>query len=139
MKYLRALWVIVFGLVAMATAGGSTSRADVYDLTWHTIDAGGAVESSGGAFSLSGTIGQPDAGALSGGAFTLTGGFWFPQMPGDCNVDGGVDLHDYGTFGPCITGPGGGPVQPPCHCFDLDGDQDVDLEDWRAFVGSFTG
>jgi hypothetical protein len=27
-------------------------------------------------FSVSGTIGQPDAGMMSGGAFSLTGGFW---------------------------------------------------------------
>jgi hypothetical protein len=27
-------------------------------------------------YSLSGTIGQPDAGQMSGGNYTLTGGFW---------------------------------------------------------------
>jgi hypothetical protein len=41
-----------------------------------TIDGGGG-RSSGGTFSLGGTIGQPDAGLLSGSSFTLSGGFWF--------------------------------------------------------------
>ncbi len=55
---------------AIAQSGGS------YDLTWNTIDGGGAMFSTGGAYSLGGTIGQPDAGTLSGGAYTLAGGFW---------------------------------------------------------------
>ena len=32
--------------------------------------------STGGAYSLSGTFGQPDPGTLSGGSYTLNGGFW---------------------------------------------------------------
>ncbi|MEJ2211953.1 MAG: hypothetical protein P8129_23375 [Anaerolineae bacterium] len=55
---------------ALAQTGGS------YDLTWSTVDGGGATFSTGGAFSLGGTIGQPDAGQLSGGDYSLTGGFW---------------------------------------------------------------
>ena len=55
---------------AMAQSGGN------YDLTWNTIDGGGAMSATGGAFELSGTIGQMDAGNMSGGTFTLTGGFW---------------------------------------------------------------
>ena len=49
-----------------------------YDLTWSTIDAGGGVmNATGGAYTLGGTAGQPDAGAaMSGGGFTLVGGFW---------------------------------------------------------------
>lgn len=47
-----------------------------FALDWWTID-GGAGTSTGGVYSVSGTIGQPDAGpALSGGQFTLNGGFW---------------------------------------------------------------
>lgn len=57
----------------MASAG----MAQVYDVPWFTIDAGGAMGLSGGAFSMSGTTGQHDAGAaMSGGTFTLEGGFW---------------------------------------------------------------
>ena len=46
-----------------------------YSIDWHTLDGGGGT-SSGGAYSVTGTIGQPDAGTMSGGQFTLTGGFW---------------------------------------------------------------
>src|SRR3989442_15289849 len=46
-----------------------------YAIDWFTIDGGGGA-SSGGSFTLSGTIGQPDAGTLSGGNYALQGGFW---------------------------------------------------------------
>ena len=46
-----------------------------YAIDWFTVDGGGGV-SSGGNFSLTGTIGQPDVGTLSGGNYTLQGGFW---------------------------------------------------------------
>ena len=46
-----------------------------YSIDWSTIDGGGGT-STGGVYSVSGTIGQPDAGAMSGGNFTLQGGFW---------------------------------------------------------------
>lgn len=47
-----------------------------YDLSWSTIDGGGHTFSTGGDYSLGGTIGQPDPGLLTGGAYTLGGGFW---------------------------------------------------------------
>jgi len=47
-----------------------------YDLSWYTIDGGGATSSSGGPYSLGGSIGQPDAGSLSGGSYQLAGGYW---------------------------------------------------------------
>lgn len=47
-----------------------------YSLTWTTIDGGGGT-STGGVFSVQGTIGQPDAGGpLTGGQFLVAGGFW---------------------------------------------------------------
>ena len=46
-----------------------------YAIDWFTIDGGGGASSSG-SLTLSGTIGQPDAGTLSGGNYTLQGGFW---------------------------------------------------------------
>jgi hypothetical protein len=51
-------------------------RAQSYSIDWYKI-AGGGGTSSGGNYSVSGTIGQPDAGvAMSGGNYSLTGGFW---------------------------------------------------------------
>jgi hypothetical protein len=50
--------------------------AQPYSLDWYKI-AGGGGASSSGQYSVSGTIGQPDAsGAMSGGNYSLTGGFW---------------------------------------------------------------
>jgi hypothetical protein len=48
----------------------------VLDLTWYSIDGGGATACAGGTFTLGGTIGQPDAGLLTAGSYTLGGGFW---------------------------------------------------------------
>ena len=46
-----------------------------YELSWYTIDGGGG-RSSGGLYTLMGTIGQPDAAYSAGGNFELLGGFW---------------------------------------------------------------
>ena len=79
------LTVVVLGLVVLllvaATVQAQTGGG--YDLTWNTIDGGGAMPggSIGGSYSLGGTIGQPDAGALSGGGYTLNGGFWGGAVP----------------------------------------------------------
>src|SRR5258708_36650920 len=53
----------------------TTGLAQSYSIDWFTIDGGGGT-STGGVYSVSGTIGQPDAGQMSGGNFTLAGGFW---------------------------------------------------------------
>jgi hypothetical protein len=64
-------------VLAMTLAWVATARAQPYSVDWYTIDAGGGT-SQGGAFTLTGTIGQPDASpvTLSGGDYTLQGGFW---------------------------------------------------------------
>ncbi len=66
-------------LVVAALAGqllsGTVATAQNYSIDWFTIDGGGGT-SSGGQYSVSGTIGQPDAGAMAGGVYALTGGFW---------------------------------------------------------------
>jgi hypothetical protein len=50
-------------------------QAQTFSIDWFTI-AGGAGTSTGGVYTLSGTIGQADAGHMSGGNFSLEGGFW---------------------------------------------------------------
>lgn len=124
--------------VVAAVCVGST-LADDFEITRSTIDGGGVMRSTGGEFELSGTIGQPDAGTMSGGGFDLTGGFWFPLSLDDCNSDGWVDLIDYDDFDGCLSGPNGGLPLPECNCFDLDGDNDVDLSDVRQFQHAFNG
>ncbi|MEO5721447.1 MAG: dockerin type I domain-containing protein [Chthoniobacterales bacterium] len=68
-------WVIALLLLAIVPQA-IAQTGGVYDLSWHTNDGGGSTSAAGGAYSLGGTIGQPDAGAASGGAYALTGGFW---------------------------------------------------------------
>ena len=126
-------------IAAVAVVVGAVGGGPEFDLSWHTIDGGGVMRSTGGDFELSGTIGQPDAGAMSGGDFTLTGGFWFEVLPSDCNEDGVVSLLDYDTFQTCLTGPGGGPLPPGCNCYDFDGDGVVTLLDFATMQDMFNG
>lgn len=49
--------------------------AQNFAVNWWTIDGGGGA-STGGVYTVSGTIGQPDAGKLSRNRFTVDGGFW---------------------------------------------------------------
>jgi len=52
------------------------AHAQSYSIDWYKI-AGGGGTSTGGQYSVSGTIGQHDAsGAMTGGNYSLTGGFW---------------------------------------------------------------
>jgi hypothetical protein len=118
--------------------GVLTVAAQDYEITRSTIDGGGVMRSTGDAFELSGTIGQPDAGVMAGGDFELTGGFWFALAPTDCNDDGGVDLVDYDAFEACLSGPAGG-VPTGCACYDVDQNGDVDLHDFAVSQAVFTG
>ncbi len=70
-------------------AAGCLSARAQYAIDWHTIDGGGGT-STGGVYSVSGTIGQPDAGTMSGGSYTLTGGFW--ALPGAVQTEGAPTL-----------------------------------------------
>ncbi len=83
-------------LCALLLACACTAQAgSEWSVPWYSVDAGGlintaavtdlagqdkpAIASAGGAWQLSGTVGQPDAtstNAHSGGAWALTGGFW---------------------------------------------------------------
>jgi hypothetical protein len=52
------------------------SSAQGYSINWYKVSGGGGT-STGGVYSVSGTIGQHDAGGpMSGGAYSVTGGFW---------------------------------------------------------------
>jgi hypothetical protein len=64
-------WGIVALLLSLTPLA---AQAQTYALDWQTIGGGGT--STGGVYSVSGTIGQPDAGTMNGGAYSLTGGFW---------------------------------------------------------------
>jgi hypothetical protein len=65
----------LFLLTAVALVSITVSAWDFLVL-WSTTDGGGGT-STGGVYSVSGTIGQPDAGvSMTGGQYSLTGGFW---------------------------------------------------------------
>lgn len=72
MKYSLKIALLAGGLLSSSTA----LRAQ-YALDWHTVDGGGGT-STGGSYSLSGTIGQTDASTvvIAGGNYSLEGGFW---------------------------------------------------------------
>ena len=64
--------------------------AQSYSVDWFKVSGGGGAGSNG-QYSISGTIGQPDAGGpMTGGNYSLTGGFWslisVVQTPGGPNL-----------------------------------------------------
>jgi hypothetical protein len=62
---------LVLGLLTPVLALGQS-----YSIDWYKVSGGGGT-SSGGAYSVTATIGQPDASsAMTGGNYSLTGGFW---------------------------------------------------------------
>ena len=69
----RVLFLVTllgFAFGAQAQSGGR------YTMVRSVIAGGGATTSTGGGFSLSGTIGQPVAGLPTGGRFSVQSGFW---------------------------------------------------------------
>jgi len=66
------IWLLVVGALAAVIAAHAQ-----FSIDWHTIDGGGGT-STGGVYSVSGTIGQPDASQqkMSGGNYSVQGGFW---------------------------------------------------------------
>jgi len=75
----------------LLSGSGHTLRAQSFSISWHKI-AGGGDASGGGGWSLTGTIGQPDAGGpLSGGGFSLIGGFMTPTPSGSAPPGSGTN------------------------------------------------
>jgi hypothetical protein len=71
-------------LTILALAAGLLAPAPLfaqYAVDWFTVDGGGG-RSGGGAYQLSGTAGQPDAGVLAVGADLLVGGYWSVALDG---------------------------------------------------------
>jgi len=63
-------------MVVWVLSGIAMTSWGQFSIDWHTIDGGGGT-STGGVYTISGTIGQPDAGpAMTGGPYSLQGGFW---------------------------------------------------------------
>ncbi len=124
-------------LAALCVHAPHASAGDpLFAISWATIDGGGGT-SAGGAYTLSGTIGQHDASTpMTGGNYTLTGGFWpGAAAVGPCNAAdlaapfGLLDLADVVAFVTAFTG-----MDPLA---DLNPDGLFDLADVIAFVTAF--
>ena len=67
--------ILLLGLLAPLAGFAQT-----YSIDWYKIAGGGGSSTGtngGSVYSVSGTIGQPDAGpTMTGGTYSLTGGFW---------------------------------------------------------------
>ncbi len=73
----KRMWLFLIILLALGLMLGGVTYAQTggtYDLSWHTIDGGGGAMTGGG-YTLTGSIGQPDVGS-AGGGYSLNGGFW---------------------------------------------------------------
>ncbi len=68
-RTIRSILILLLVILPATAASGQ------YELSWYTIDGGGG-RSSGGDFSVTGTIAQPDAAWSSSGDYELLGGFW---------------------------------------------------------------
>lgn len=65
-----------FLAVFIGIASASVAHAQSYSIDWHKI-AGGGGTSTNAQFTLSGTVGQPEAGGpMTGGNYSVSGGFW---------------------------------------------------------------
>jgi hypothetical protein len=64
--------IIIFGVLLIPACLRAQAQ---YSIDWFKLSGGGGT-STGGVYTVGGTIGQPDAGTLSGGNYTLQGGFW---------------------------------------------------------------
>ena len=62
--------IYIFGLLIPVIGSAQHYSIDRYKVS------GGGCTSTGGIFAVTGTTGQPDAGAMAGGGGSLTGGFW---------------------------------------------------------------
>ncbi len=109
-----------------------TLEAFPHTIDWYTIDGGGGT-STGGAITLSGTIGQFDAGKLSGGPFDLLGGFWgasgSPLCYPDCDASGTLNIDDFICFQTLFA------IGDPLA--DCDGGGSLNIDDFICFQTFF--
>jgi len=118
MRYFTKKDLILLTAVCIVTISVCLAN---YSIDWYTIDGGGAT-STGGTYTITGTIGQPDAGYSYQGEYYLAGGYWtFADL---CFVDY-IDLAIFSQYW-LYTGP-----DLPA---DLDGDTNVNMIDLRILA-----
>ena len=127
---MKALFILTTVLILVSMVGAE------YSIDWHTIDGGGGT-STGGAYTLTGTIGQHDAGFSSAEQYEVLGGFWLQPIV-DTDLDGVPD--DVDNF-PNTPNPGQEDVNQngigdvcECAAANLDGINPVDLNDFALLA-----
>ena len=84
--------LLFFDFECLVFLSSVSAAAQNYSIDWYTIDGGGGT-STGGVYSVSGTIGQPDAGGpMTNGQYSVTGGFW--ALPTAVQTTRRTDAHD---------------------------------------------
>ena len=72
---MKMLFKILPAIAALLLPAAASAQS--YSINWYKVSGGGGMNSTGGVYSVSGTIGQHDAGGpMTGGGYSLTGGFW---------------------------------------------------------------
>ncbi len=113
--------ILFITVAALVFSGASVVQA--YEVSWWTINGGGG-DMSGGTYTLSGTVGQFDAGGPHGSLlYDVTGGYW--TAPSGCFVD----MEDWANFAAEWLIVGGNPAA------DLNGDNQVDMDDLIILTG----
>ena len=75
-RYAGGRIALIFTFILLHSAFILRASGQSYTIDWYKV-AGGGGTSTGGVYSVSGTIGQHDvSGAMTSGNFSLTGGFW---------------------------------------------------------------
>ncbi len=120
-KIFRDTWKVVIVVCLLVASSTIRQSSGDYIMKWSTIDGGGGT-SSGGQYTVMGTIGQPDAAYSAGGDYEVLGGFW----PGEplCTVD----FHLFARFAQYWLQAG---IGLPA---DLYEDNFIDLLDLELFV-----
>ncbi|MFN2271680.1 MAG: hypothetical protein ACK2US_12635 [Anaerolineae bacterium] len=73
---LGVLLALMLVSLALGSDGLAAPDADDYTISWASVDGGGAARGSRGSYTLSGSVGQPDAGNHSpGDGYRVHSGF----------------------------------------------------------------
>lgn len=145
MMRLRTLRIF---LIAMLLSFSIALAAGEY-IPWQVISSGGSTGSTGGGFTLSGTIGQTAVGQATSGLNSVHQGFWQSfatgganccvawGVPGDANSDLAVNLLDIlYTIGHLYNNPPGPGNPNGCsELLDANGDTNVNLIDILYLIG----
>ncbi len=78
-------------------------------------------------------------GQFAGGGTTCDAVACCPPLPADHDMDGDVDLEDFGWFQSCLSGPRALPWTIPCQCADFNHDTGVDADDLATFLIHMSG